>query len=234
MPDDPNGARANAIWKELEPALPQILGAFYEGMKRSGTLSQTINDNKHTTNQLQGFQSKHWETVFKSGGLRQLEAEARKIGSAHVRIGLTSDWFIAGYERVLMHAIPAILKTLRFRPQCAAEAVVVLVARMFLDMALANESYSSQMTDKEPIEWREVNDYQNLRTIANAMHGINRVTLNLAVLSDSTNEASSSSESVAAAVEELVSSIQQLSDTSQTAAHAAEDTNSRLVKGWMV
>ena len=231
MPDDPNGARANAIWKELEPALPQILGAFYEGMKRSGNLTQKIEENKHTTSQLQGFQSKHWETVFKSDNLRQLEAEARKIGSAHVRIGLTSDWFIAGYGRVLMDAIPALLKAHRFTPQRAAEAVKVLIARMFLDMALANESYSSQMTDKEAIEWREDNDYQNLRTIANSMHSINRVTLNLAVLSESTNEASSSSESVAAAVEELVSSIQQLSDTSQTAAHAAEDTNSRLREG---
>ena len=231
MPEDPNGARAKAVWKELKPEIEDILGAFYSRINETPNLAAMIEKSPHRAGDLAKRQTTHWEKAFITTELREFEADARKIGSAHVRIGLTSDWFIAGYGRVLMEAVPRILKAHRFTPQRAAEAINTLISRMFLDMALANESYSSQMTDHEAIEWREDNDYQNLRTISDSMHDINKVTLNLAVLSNSTAKATSSNESVAAAVEELVSSIQQLSDTSQNAANAAGDTNTRLIEG---
>ena len=123
------------------------------------------------------------------------------------------------------------MKAHRFTPHRATEALQILVARMFMDMALGNESYSSQMTDQDAIEWREDSDYHTLKTISGAMTDLNQVTLNIALLSDSTSRSTSSSESVAAAVEELVSSIQQLSETSQNAADAAADTNKRLEEG---
>lgn len=63
------------------------------------------------------------------------------------------------------------------------------------------------------------------------MTDLNEVTLNLAMLTDSTRRASSSTESVAAAVEELVASIRQLSETSQSASQDASDTNSALEVG---
>ena len=107
----------------------------------------------------------------------------------------------------------------------------VLVARMFLDMAMAAESYSGQVTDLEAHEWREDADYQNLRTISSAMSDLNEVTLNLAVLADSAQHSTNANESIAAAVEQLVASIKQLSDTSQSAADDAVHTNEALREG---
>ncbi|MAP95017.1 MAG: hypothetical protein CMK07_08715 [Ponticaulis sp.] len=231
LPDDPNGARAKAVWAEIEPSLRGILADFYKRLANVGPLAQKLADSKHTTGDLTEYQIKHWQNVFSSEDEGSVAKEARIVGSAHVRVGLTSDWFIAGYGRVMMAAIPAILKQHRFTPQRAADAAQVFVARMFLDMALANESYSTQMTDQDAIEWREDNDYQNLRTISDSIVDLNKVSLQLAIVNNSTNRAMSSSESVAAAVEELVSSIEQLSATSQQAADAAADTNTRLNEG---
>lgn len=231
LPDDPNGARAKAVWNDLEPHLEGILKDFYTRLMATPPMAAKLNDSKNSTENLSRMQTAHWERVFTREDEQSLAKDARKIGSAHVRVGLTSDWFIAGYGRVLMDAIPALLKAHRFTPQRAAEAARIVIARMFLDMALANESYSSQMTDQEAIEWREDNDFQNLRTISNSIVDINKVSLNLAVVQDSTNRAMGSSESVAAAVEELVSSIEQLSNTSQHAANSAAETNARLNEG---
>lgn len=231
LPEDPNGARAKAVWKDLAPHLDGILKDFYTRLNATPPMKGKLGQSTKTTENLSKLQTSHWQKVFTANDEDQMAEDAQKIGTAHVRIGLTSDWFIAGYGRVLMAAIPALLKSHRFTPQRAAEAAQVLVARMFLDMALANESYSSQMTDQEAIEWREDNDYQNLRTISDSLVDLNKVTLNLALVNDSTNRAMSSSESVAAAVEELVSSIQQLSSTSQHAADAAISTNNRLNEG---
>ncbi|MAK60853.1 MAG: hypothetical protein CMK09_07735 [Ponticaulis sp.] len=231
LPNDPNGARAKAVWADLSPHLEGILKDFYARLMETPPLATKLKDSKKSTDGLSRMQTAHWQRVFNSEDEKSIAEDARKIGTAHVRVGLTSDWFIAGYGRVLMDAVPALLKAHRFTPQRAAEATRILIARMFIDMAMANESYSSQMTDQEAIEWREDNDYQNLRTISDSIVDINKVSLNLAVVQDSTNRAMNSSESVAAAVEELVSSIEQLSNTSQQAAHSAAETNNRLNEG---
>ena len=231
LPEDPNGARAKAVWNDLAPHLDGILKDFYVRLNATPPMKGKLGQSSKTTENLSKLQTSHWQKVFISEDESQIAEDAQKIGSAHVRIGLTSDWFIAGYGRVLMDAVPALLKTHRFTPQRAAEATRVLIARMFIDMALANESYSSQMTDAEAIEWRADTDYQNLRTISDSLVDLNKVTLNLALVNDSTTRAMNSSESVAAAVEELVSSIQQLSSTSQHAADAAISTNNRLSEG---
>ncbi|MFC6200109.1 methyl-accepting chemotaxis protein [Ponticaulis profundi] len=231
LPDDPNGARAKAVWAQLKPALPDVLSVFYSRLAETPNLKGKLGNDPKTPTRLGELQTNHWERVFTGEVDSGLETEAKKIGSAHVRIGLTSDWFIASYGRILMDAIPIILKVHRFTPQRAAEAIQVMIARIFLDMALANESYSSQITDKEAIEWREDNDYQNLRTIADSISDLNELTLNLTVLSDSFRKSNSASESVAAAVEEMVASIQQLSDTSQSASNDANETNAALGEG---
>jgi methyl-accepting chemotaxis protein len=231
MPNDPNSAQARAVWKQLEPHLPEILNDFYKRLGETPMMAEKLGNDPATPVRLSNVQTKHWEAIFNNNVDRSLEEEALKIGSAHVRIGLTSDWFIAGYGRVLMEALPAVLKAHRFTPQRAAESLRALVARMFLDMAMANEAYANQVTDKEAAEWREDNDYQNLRTISGSMSDMNEVTLNLAVLSDSSKRSTQANESIAAAVEQLVASIKQLSETSQNAADDAVETNNALRDG---
>ncbi len=231
LPEDPNSARSRAVWGQLQADLPKILETFYAELQSVPTLKQKLGNDPKAPGRLSALQTTHWERVFNADIDQTVEKEARKIGAAHVRIGLTSDWFIASYGRILMEAIPTILKAHRFTPQRATGALQVLVSRVFMDMALANESYASQTTDHEAHEWREDNDYQNLRTISGAMTDLNDVTTNLAKLTDSTQKTSSSSESVAAAVEELVASIRQLSETSQSAAQEATDTNEALNDG---
>ncbi len=231
MPPDPNNAMSVAVWKQLSTALPDILEDFYTRLKTSETMREKLGTDPGTPRRLSNMQTTHWQHVFEGDIDRKLEQEALKIGSAHVRIGLTSDWFIAGYGRILMEAVPVLLKAHRFTPQRASEAVKVLISRIFLDMALANESYSSQTTDLEAHEWREDNDYQNLRTISASIIDLNKVALTMAVLSDTAKKSTTSTETVAAAVEELVASIGQLTETSQHAANDARDTNAALRDG---
>ena len=231
LPNDPNNAMASAVWNQIEGSLEDILSGFYTRLNNSPSMREKLGSDPTTPQRLGKMQTAHWRKVFTNDVDRALEQAATKVGSAHVRIGLTPDWFIAGYGRILMDAIPVILKAHRFTPQRASQALRVLVARIFMDMAMAAESYSSQNTDKDAHEWREDNDYHNLKTISDAMFDVNKVTLTLAVLSDSAKNATNSSESVAAAVEELVASISQLTETSQNAADEANSTNAALRDG---
>ena len=231
MPEDPNGARAKAVWGQLEPALPDILNRFYARMRETPTLAAKMGASAQSADKLKALQQAHWKRVFTGEVDAGLETEARKIGDAHVRIGLTSDWFIAGYGRVLMDSIPEVLKAHRFTPHRAAEALQTLVARMFLDMALADAAYAGGMNAQEGREWREENDYQSLRTVAGTITELNDVMLNLAVLADSTKRATGSSESISASVEQLVASVQQIAETSEGAAKEAEETHAALREG---
>lgn len=231
MPADPNNAVSGAVWKQISFSLTEILDAHYARLWQYPTAHAQRSAANGKLPGLSELQTKHMERVFLTDINRVLAEDAQKTAMAHLQSGLTADWFIAGYGRLLMETIPVILKAHRFTPQRASEVIRVLIARLFMDMALAENALSGQTSGVEADEWREDNDYQNLRTVSNSMADLNKVTLNLAMLSDSATKSSASSESVAAAVEQLVASISQLTDTSQSAAHDAEDTNDALRRG---
>jgi methyl-accepting chemotaxis protein len=106
---DPKGARARAIWKQIEPCMPTILDRFYTHVQNQPVLKTVLEGSQHSVSDLKKAQTSHWRAMLCNPVDEGFEARARKVGEAHVRIGLSSDWFIAGYGLVLMEAIPVVL-----------------------------------------------------------------------------------------------------------------------------
>lgn len=228
---DPNGARAKAIWSQLEPALPRILDQFYTHIQNQPHLNAILQGSQQGVAKLKASQTEHWRAMFCKPVDDAFDARARKVGEAHVRIGLSSDWFIAGYGIVLMEAVPAILQAHRFTPQRAAGDLQILISRMFLDMGIADATYSMGVNQQESQGWREENDYKSLRTVASTIVELNEVMLNLAVLSSSTAKTTTGSHAISDSVRQLVEAMQQIAETSQSASSEAEQTHEALRDG---
>ena len=228
---DPNGARAQAIWSQLEPALPRILESFYAQIHAQPRLTQILKGGGQSVEDLKKAQSSHWRATFCDPVNDAFFARARKVGEAHVRIGLTSDWFIVGYGLVLMEAIPVILQAHRFTPQRAASSLQILISRIFLDMGMADASYSSGVNQQTSAGWREENDLGSLKTMADTIVELNDVMLNLAVLTNSTAKTTTGSQSISDSVDQLVESMERISGASQSASDQAEQTHGVLRDG---
>ncbi|MBL4539627.1 MAG: hypothetical protein JKP96_13240 [Oceanicaulis sp.] len=130
-----------------------------------------------------------------------------------------------------MEAIPAILQAHRFTPHRAAGDLQILISRMFLDMGVADATYSMGVNQQESQSWREENDYTSLRTVASTIVELNEVMLNLAVLSSSTAKTTTGSHAISDSVGQLVEAMQQIAETSQSASSEAEQTHEALRDG---
>ena len=228
---DPNGARAKAIWDQLEPALPRILDQFYTHIQNQPKLAQILEGGGKTVESLKKAQSSHWRAMFCDPVDEAFHERARKVGEAHVRIGLTSDWFIVGYGLVLMEAVPVILQAHRFTPQRAASSLQILISRMFLDMGMADATYSSGVNQQTSAGWRQENDLKSLKTMADTIVELNEVMLNLAVLTNSTSKTTTGSQAISDSVDQLVEAMERISGASQSASDQAEQTHGVLRDG---
>ena len=79
---------------------------------------------------------------------------------------------------------------------------------MFLDMGVADATYSMGVNQQESQSWREENDYTSLRTVASTIVELNEVMLNLAVLSSSTAKTTTGSHAISDSVGQLVEAMQ--------------------------
>ena len=61
---DPNGARAKAIWLQLEPALPRILDQFYTHIQNQPHLNAILQGSQQGVAKLKASQTEHWRAMF--------------------------------------------------------------------------------------------------------------------------------------------------------------------------
>ena len=231
MSEDLSGARANEAWERLEPLLSDTLGRFYANLNNVPVLAEKIRLAGADTGQLAALQIQHWRKVFTGNLSAGFQEEAMRIGAAHVRIGLTPDWFISSYARILMDVMPNFFRDFRLQPNKGADIVNALLARIFMDLILSSQAYVDTVASNDAQDLREENDYKSLQTIAGSTIDVNEISTQLAFLTQSSSKATHASDSVAAAVEEMVTSIRQIADASQGAASDAQETDTKLGSG---
>ncbi len=212
-----------AAWKSIESDLPEILEKFYASVARSPELNAVIGDDPDRIEALKSMQAEHWRHVLNDPTDLNFQGRAIRVSEAHIRVGLPSHWYIAASGHLLMQAIPALVK--KHRGADLAGILETLVSRVFLDICLAEDGYENGIHQRyEKLSRRESN-LSSLRGISSTIVDINDLALNMAVLSANTDDATSNSQSISAAAEELVASVKQIASTSDGAADEAASTN---------
>lgn len=93
-------------------------------------------------------QRAHWlEYVFRGKFDVDYANKAVQIGSAHVKIGLTPQWYLGGYLLVLNLLDQVCRRRYRFRPRARRHALEAVHKAVFLDIDLAITSYQALRDD---------------------------------------------------------------------------------------
>ena len=132
------------LWPLAQKVVPEILAEFYAGLRSTEEFRDTMASDAVVA-QLSQAQSEHWRQLFQPHLAAGFEARSERVGKAHVRIGLPSGWYMAGYAFLLKKLIPFLARKYRFSPKALACSVDVLVERVFTDMILSSTVYEEKI-----------------------------------------------------------------------------------------
>jgi len=223
--------QAKAVWEKLKPAMPGVLDAFYDTIAKNPELAPKLGVKGQDVPRLKAAQTSHWDYIFNHDADAAFEARAVRIGEAHVRIKLEPKWYLASYGRLLVEAIPALASRYRLQPTKLAQALQVLVSRTFLDMIVSYNAYENGMLRQREEENRHETELASLRGLTGTVADVNDVAVSMATLSRNTRQARESGQAISAAATELVTSVEQIAENSDSAARQADATNAAVAEG---
>lgn len=230
----PKGSSTHAskkVWKDLQPAMPDMLDRFYNDMLANEELRAKMGSYATNPKSLKNAQSKHWDYIFNNDPDLEFIGQAARIGQAHVRIGLEAEWLMSAFGRMLNEAIPVLIRKHRFSQSAMTSSIQELVTRFFLDMILAQRAFETEKQRLDGIHERETTGLRNLQITADNIVELNEIVMAMALLSRNTQEANVNGESISAAADQLVASIEQISENSEGAAQEASQTNEAAKDG---
>lgn len=131
-----------AAWTVVKPHLGSILDGFYAHIVGYGSLATQIRGNEP---RLKAAQGGHWERLFSGTFDAAYFESARRIGMAHVRIGLEPRWYMGGYAYVQDRLLQAIGHAHRFSGEKAVRLARAVSKAVMLDMELAISTYNDKI-----------------------------------------------------------------------------------------
>lgn len=211
------------LWGDCEKAIPEALAEFYAGLAKVPDFGERL-AKPTEVDRLKRAQSDHWRALFAPTLPADVEARSTRIGEVHVKIGLPSGWYMAGYAFLLKKLLPHLAKRHRFSPGAQAAAVELLIDRVFTDMILSNTAYENLVEAGRSQAAASDADLGNLRNAATMVADANVTSIQLAHLTRNTRMVNGSSQSISAAAAELVASVEEIARSSESASRDAAET----------
>ena len=218
------------LWSECESVIPEVLSEFYAG------LSAVPDFHAHLTapgqiERLKKAQADHWRALFAPTPAADAASRSTRIGEVHVKIGLPSGWYMAGYAFLLKKVLPYIVGRHRFSARTRAALIDRLIERVFTDMILSNTAYENRVESDRGASAAAAADLGNLRNAAGMVSDANITAIQLAHLTRNTRMVNSSSQSISAAAAELVASVEEIARSSESASRDAAETDGTVSFG---
>ena len=124
----------------LEPAMDEMLDRFYSYIRSEPGLQALFTD-EGAIARARSAQKNHWLTLFDGKYDKTYFEKTVRIGQAHARIGLTLDWYIAGYYQMFGQFIELISDKYSGRGELATQIIQAVSKVIFLDMDLVIHCY---------------------------------------------------------------------------------------------
>ena len=214
----------------LEKNIDEVLADFYGFVQRQDGGRAFFKDDAQLEHAKER-QRAHWLRLFEASFDEDYQASARTIGQTHQRIGITPEWYCGAYRFVLERLTEIAVRRAGFsKARCAAlvatiQAVVLLDIELVLSAYLdrSNETQSEAATDK----------------VANALLdgaidlsiATNEAAIANGYMLSSIEEVDLRTQAISAAVEEMVTGVTSISESSHSVAASSETSSQAADEG---
>jgi uncharacterized protein YoxC len=171
-----------ALYTYLEPVIGEVLKGFYEWLMKNTELKRILEAHKggRTNEQMVKYltdaQSKHWLSRLQNGEGAEYQERIRRIGDAHMRIGLKLDFFIQGYRYILTEATTLLWKSTAKAPGLRMPLVKALGNLVLSDLNNIAAAYHEAISHRSEMELKRISTQlqedvgSSISTIATATH----------------------------------------------------------------
>lgn len=220
--------RAPELRKHLTGKLPAVLDEFYNNIMSSPAAHHFPDPAR--VEPTKAAQTKHWENLFQDIVDPGTFQKSEEIGSNHLKVGLAPTWYIAAYGWIMMKLVPELTRKYRARPGELAAVLNTLIFRLFSDMAASQAGYEKASVQKAVQNMKDANT-DGLGKLAQSVAEVNDVVLRLAFLQRNSNNVANNGQTISSAATELVSSVEEIAQSSNNAATEAEESNVSVANG---
>ena len=244
--DERTGELLREFWKVVEPALPEILEAFYRHVTREPQLARMIGKD---IPRLKAAQGSHWGRLFNGRFDQEYMQGVRSIGLIHNKIGLAPRWYIGGYNFVLSQLVDLAVRQYRWKPNHLAAVLTALNCAVMLDMDIAISVYQEAMLAERQQQQERISaairDFDGqMKIVLNTLGGsatnlqdaastlaanAEQSTRQSTAVAAGSEEASANVQAVASATEQLTSSVReigrQVTESTRISGKAVEQAN---------
>ncbi len=198
--------------KPVERNIDRMLERFY-GHIMEFDATRRMFPNEQVMQHARSAQRSHWlEFVFKARLDQEYAERVVRIGAAHVRIGLTPQWYLGGYLLVLNLLVDLCRKRYRLRPWRMHQTIRAVQKVVFLDIDLAITAY------------QRLRDDSALEMARNIVEVSER-------LSNDTSGQAANVEELSSNMEEIAGTIGKNSENAQTTQRIANENSERASTG---
>ncbi len=125
----------------LEPELDRMLGEFYSHLLDEPQVKRVFADDE-SIKRARAAQKDHWlKTLFDGKFKSAYFDKAERIGRAHARVGLTPNWYIGGYSKMLVQFVQHISVVAAKDGRDASPVIEAVCKAVLLDLDLVIHCY---------------------------------------------------------------------------------------------
>lgn len=124
----------------LDGLNPRIARQFYDHILQFPDIRHFITDER-LLERLKQSQAEYFSTLTAGDYGPDYIHHRLRVGIAHQRIGLESQWYLGAYAKYLVDVLPEIWKELKRNPEYFIPAIQSLLKVILLDMGLAIDTY---------------------------------------------------------------------------------------------
>ncbi len=237
------------VWALIQPEIDDIMRTFYAHLSGFDQISHLA---RGQSERLSEAQKRHWSRLFSGRLDDEYVQSSRRIGLAHVKIGLEPNWYIGGYAFISNRLVAAIGRKHRFSATKAAKIIASMNKIVMLDMDMAISTYHDVMIeqanrreDSIKAAVREFDVVMNKASLSlgeassvlgttagGLMEAAGETNSRVTLMEENASETSDGVQSSAAATEEMTASISEIGrqatrsrDVARTAVEGAQRTN---------
>lgn len=204
-----------ALWQLVEPALAGVLNRFYEHMQTTPELAPMFEG--RNIEGLKRAQYMHWKSTFENGFDDSYAERIARIGQGHVRIGLEPRWFIGAYSMIFNDLLGVVDAKTKWNAAARVQMKKLLAQVIFMDMdAIVSVYYAVESANRKKAQ-QELAD-------GLVKHFDSATSVQLESVAAATEELSSS----VSGIERQVHNAAELAMRAHTQGQAAQGVNARL------
>lgn len=125
----------------IEPELDRMLGEFYSHILNEPQVKRVFADDE-SIERARAAQKEHWlQTLFDGKFKSAYFDRAERIGRAHARVGLTPNWYIGGYSKMLVQFVQHISAAAAKEGRDPGPIIEAMCKAVLLDLDLVIHCY---------------------------------------------------------------------------------------------